>query len=245
LAFVTVLIDDLCVWHAVGIGVAVVVLAWVNWGTDFTRSVETCHAFAVMVAIPSDDSGFTDGIFVAATVVGQTRIFGVTFWTAVTRFTLTSVSNATLTRDAVSVGVTSVTNDAPINRITSVVTVTSVVFAANAVVTLWLIDAFGIDVTSVITSLAFINRTDEGIIITGKPEGPLSSVGWCALSVNVIGQSFNTVEKIFSRFNIEKVDQVAWNCTGCWVTFGTISLGRWSGVVSIGRLEFFVENFSM
>ena len=41
MAFVTVLIDDLCVWHAVGIGVAVVVLAWVNWVTDFTRSVVT------------------------------------------------------------------------------------------------------------------------------------------------------------------------------------------------------------
>ena len=178
-----------------------------------------------MVAIPSDDSGFTDGIFVAATVIGQTRIFGVTFWTTVTRFTLTSVSDTAFARDAVSVGVTSVTNGAPVNRIASGVTVTSVVFAANAVVTLWLINAVGIGVTSVVTSLAFINRTDEGIVITGKPEGPLSSVGWCALSVNVIGQSFNTVEKIFSRFNIEKVDQVAWNCTGCWVTFGTISLG--------------------
>ena len=188
-----------------------------------------------MVAIPSDDSGFTDGIFVAATVIGQTRIFGVTFWTTVTRFTLTSVSDTAFARDAVSVGVTSVTNGAPVNRIASGVTVTSVVFAANAVVTLWLINAVGIGVTSVVTSLAFINRTDEGIVITGKPEGPLSSVGWCALSVNVIGQSFNTVEKIFSRFNIEKVDQVAWNCTGCWVTFGTISLGRGSWVVSLNR----------
>ena len=160
-----------------------------------------------------------------ATVIGQTRIFGVTFWTAVTGLAFTSVSNATLTRDAVSVGITSVTNGAPVNRIASVVTVTSVVFAANAVVTLWLINAFGIDVTSVVTSLAFINRTDEGIVITGKPQGPLSSVGWCALSVNVIGQSFNTVEKIFSRFNIEKVDEMAWDCTGCWVAFSTISLG--------------------
>ena len=196
-------------------------------------SLQTCHAFAVVVAIPSDDGRFTDGIFVAATVIGQTGIFGVTFWTAVTRLAFTSVSNATLTRDAVSVGVTSVTDSAPVNRIARVVTVTSVVFAANAVVTLWLINAFGIDMTSIVTSLALINRADEGIVITGKPKGPLSSVGWCALSVNVIGQSFNTVEKIFSRFNIEKVDQVAWNCTGCWITFGTISLGRWSWVVSL------------
>ena len=186
-----------------------------------------------MVAIPSDDSGFTDGIYVTATVVGQARIFRVTFWSAVTWLAFTSVSNATLTRDAVSVGVTSVTNGAPVNRIAGSVTVTSVVVTADTVVTLWLVDADGIGVTSVVTSLAFIDWTDEGIVITGKPQGPLSSVGWCALSVNVIGQSFNTVEKIFSRFNIEKVDQVAWNCTGCWVTFGTISLGRGSGVVSL------------
>ena len=71
-------------------------------------SSQTCHAFAVVVAIPSDDSGFADGIYVAATVVGQARIFRVTFWSAVTRLAFTSISNATLTRDAVSVGVTSV-----------------------------------------------------------------------------------------------------------------------------------------
>lgn len=245
MAFVTVLIDDLSVWNTVGIGVTVVVFAWVNWVTDFTRSVETCHAFAVVVAIPSDDSGFADGIYVAATVVGQARIFGVTFWSAVTRLAFACVSNATLTRDAVSVGVTSVTNGAPVNRIAGSVTVTSVVVTADTVVTLWLVDTDGIGVTSVVTSLAFIDRTDEGIVITGKPQGPLSSVGWSALSVNVIGQSFNTVEKILGRFNVVKVDEMTWDSTGGWITFGTISLGRWSWIVSGSRLEFFVENFSV
>ena len=200
-------------------------------------SSHTCHAFAVVVAIPSNDSGFTDGIYVAATVVGQARIFRVTFWSAVTRLTFTSISNATLTRDAVSVGVTSVTNRAPVDRIASGITVTSVVVTADTVVTLWLVDTDGIGVTGVVTSLAFIDRTDEGIVITSKPQSPLSSVGWSALSVNVIGQSFNTVEKILGRFNVVKVDEMTWDGTGGGITFGTISLGRWSWVVSL-KIEF-------
>ena len=198
---------------------------------------QTCHAFAVVVAIPSDDSGFTDGIFVAATVIGQARIFGVTFWPAVTWLAFACVSNAILTRDAVSVGVTSVTNGAPVNRIAGSVTVTSVVVTADTVVTLWLVDTDGIGVTGVVTSLAFINRTDEGIVITSKPQSPLSSVGWSALSVNVIGQSFDTVEKILGRFNVVKVDEMTWDSTGGWITFGTISLGRWSWIVSL-KIEF-------
>ena len=196
-------------------------------------SSQTCHAFAVVVAIPSDDSGFADGIYVAATVVGQARIFRVTFWSAVTRLAFACVSNATLTRDAVSVGVTSVTNGAPVNRIAGSITVTSVVVTADTVVTLWLVDTDGIGVTGVVTSLAFIDRTDEGIVITGKPQGPLSSVGWSALSVNVIGQSFNTVEKILGRFNVVKVDEMIWDSTGGGITFVTISLGRWSWIVSL------------
>ena len=160
----------------------------------------------------------------AATIVGQTRIFGVTFWTAVTRLALACVSNTTLTRDTIGVGVTSVTDRAPVNSIASCVTVTSVVITANTIITLWLINTVGIGVVCVVTSLAFNNRTDKSIVITGKPEGPLSSVGWCALSVNVIGQSLDTVEKIFGRFNVVKVDKVAWDCTGGWVTFCTVSL---------------------
>ena len=86
---------------------------------------------------------------------------------------------------------------------------------------------------SVFTSLAFVNRADEGIVITCKPQSPLSSVGWSALSINVIGQGLNTVEKIFSGFNVEKVDKVTWYGTSGWITFGTISLGGWSWVVSL------------
>ena len=160
----------------------------------------------------------------AATIVGQTRIFGVTFWTAVTRLALACVSNTTLTRDTIGVGVTSVTNGAPVNSIASGVTVTSVIVTANTIITLWLINTVGIGVVCVVTSLAFNNRTDKSIVITGKPEGSLSSVVWCALSVNMIGQSLNTVEKIFGRFNVVKVDKVEWDCTGGWITFCTMSL---------------------
>jgi len=177
-----------------------------------------------VIAIPSNDGGFTDGIVVTTTVVGQTRIFWVTFWTTVTRFAFTSVSNTVFTSDTVCVGVTGVTDSAPVNSITSGITVTSKVVATDAIVALWLIDALGIDVTDVVTSLAFVNRADEGVVITGKPEGPLSSVGWCALSVNVIGQCLDTVEKIFGGDNVVKVDKVTWYSTGSWITFGTISL---------------------
>ena len=100
-----------------------------------------------------------------------------------------------------------------------------------------MVDTDGIGVTGVVTSLAFIDRTDEGIVITSKPQSPLSSVGWSALSVNVIGQSFNTVEKILGRFNVVKVDEMTWDSTGGGITFGTISLGRWSWVVSL-KIEF-------
>jgi len=177
-----------------------------------------------VIAIPSDDGRFTDGIVVTTTVVGQTRIFWVTFWTTVTRFAFTSVSDTVFTSDTVGIGVTGVTNGAPVNSITSGITVTSEVVTTDAIVALWLIDALGIDVTDVVTSLAFIYGADEGIVVTGKPEGPLSSVGWSALSVHVIGQCFNTVEKIFGGGNVVKVDKMTWYSTGSRITFGTISL---------------------
>merc|ERR1719476_52679 len=130
---------------------------------------------------------------------------------------------------------------APVDSIAGIETITLEVITTNAVISFWLINAFGIGVTCIFTSLAFINGTDQRVVITGKPQGPLSSVCWSALSVNVIGQGLNTIEKIFSGFNVVKVEKMTWNGNGFWITLGAITLSRRSWVVSQCYLEFFVE----
>lgn len=55
-AVIRFLVNDFAVWHAIGIGVTIVVLAWLDGVADFTRTVVSLHTFAVMVTIPSDNS---------------------------------------------------------------------------------------------------------------------------------------------------------------------------------------------
>jgi dolichol kinase len=127
------------------------------------------------------------GIFVAPTIIGQTWVKRVAFWTCETGLTFTGVTDAIFTGNTICVIVTGVSDGAPVNWVTAIVAITSEVVATNAVVSFWLVDALGICVTGVVASFTFIDGTDDGIVISGEPKSPLGSVRGSTLSVHVVG----------------------------------------------------------
>jgi hypothetical protein len=244
-AVVVFLTGDSLVGDAVGIDVTVVVLAWVDGFADFSGSVVADFAFADVVDVVADDCRLAVSVFVTSTVGGKAWIIWETFLAAVSGVTFTRVANAVFTGDAVGVCVAGTWNGAPVNGITSVVTVAREVLFADAVVTFGLVNALGVSMTCVGSRFAFVDWTNEGVVVPGEPQSPLGFVFGGALTVDVVSKSFNTGVEIGSIDNVVEVYQFAWNGTGLSVAFSTVSLSSRRCVVRSGLTEFLIVKFSV
>lgn len=244
-AVVVFFTSDSLVGDAVGVDITVVVIAWVDGCADFSRSVIADFAFADVVDVVADDGRLAVGVFVASTVGGEAWIIWETFLAAVSSVAFTRVANSVFTGDAVGVCVADTWNGAPVNGITSVVTVARVVLLADTVVTLGLVDALGVGVACVGSQFAFVDWTDEGVVVSGEPQSPLGFVFGGALAVDVVSKSFDAGVEVGSVDDVVEIYQFAWNGTGLGVALSTVSLSSRRCVVRVGLGVFLIIEFSV
>jgi len=129
------------IWNTIGIFVTVVLGTGIDRFTCETITIISLEAFALVVNFVSDDLGGASSVYVASTIVGLARIFWQTF-TGLHVVTLEAIAFVTW----VKVGTGRVETAkgrilAVVNFVTSVETITIVVFFADAIVANSSVDA--------------------------------------------------------------------------------------------------------
>lgn len=68
------------------------------------------------------------------------------------------------------------------------------------------VHTIGILVTDCFAIFAFVNWTDERVVVPGEPLFPLRLVGWRALGEDVVEEGLDSREKVCGVGNIVEVD---------------------------------------
>jgi len=243
-ALVVVLVGDDGVWNAIGIVTAVVVGTRVDFFTDLAIAIVASLTLACVVDFISNESRGTNGILVATAIVRLAWIVGQTLGTRVTSLTLACVADAVLAGNAVGILVADVVARAVVNDFASLVSVTDVVFVADAIVSLCLVNACGIFVAFVCAFFALVDGADESVVITREPMLPLGIVLGRALTEDMGDEGLDLGIQIGGGLNIVEVDQVAWDGAGLGIAFRAVTFGTGSGIVSRRFVILFVVNLA-
>jgi len=76
----------------------------------------------------------------------------------------------------------------------------------------------------VVTSFAFIDWADEGIMVSCKPSFPFGTVYWITDLENVIEERLDSIEKYLSRIDIMEIDKRAWDGPSFNRALGSVSV---------------------
>jgi len=98
------------------------------------------------------------------------------------------------------------------------------VFLTDTVVSNGSVDTGSVRMTFIITGNTFIDWTDEGVVVSGKPSFPFCSVHWVTYLEDVFEECLHTIEEYLCTVDVVEVDERAWHCTGLNRTFGSVSI---------------------